>query len=71
VAGALDCFDSFGGSASALVGALQYGSAMLGSALVAAFADGTPWTLGWVLAACGIGCAISAACVYSAERRRR
>jgi DHA1 family bicyclomycin/chloramphenicol resistance-like MFS transporter len=70
VAGALDCFESFGGSASALVGALQYGSAMLGSALVAAFADGTPWTLGWVLAVCGIGCVISAACVSSAERRR-
>ncbi|WP_225774704.1 multidrug effflux MFS transporter [Pseudomonas sp. Marseille-Q5115] len=70
VAGALNRFPEASGSASALVGALQYGSAMLGSAVVAISADGTPWPLGWVLAACGVGCFVCAGWVYRVERRK-
>ena len=43
------------GAASALVGAIQYGSGVLGSALIGAFADGTPWPMGWVIALSGLG----------------
>ncbi|TRO38273.1 Bcr/CflA family efflux MFS transporter [Pseudomonas putida] len=68
VGGALNCFPQSSGSVSALVGALQYGSAMLGSALVAAVADDTPWPLGWVLAVCGIGCLLCALWVNWAEQ---
>lgn len=63
IAGALNCLPEFAGSASALAGAMQYGSGIFGSALVAIFADGTPWPMGLVVAICGIGCALSAACV--------
>ena len=45
------------GTVSALVGALQYGSGILGSALVGALADGTPWPLGAVIALSGLGAA--------------
>jgi DHA1 family bicyclomycin/chloramphenicol resistance-like MFS transporter len=34
------------GAVSALVGAVQYGSGMVGSALVGAFADATLWPMG-------------------------
>ncbi|NWA25549.1 multidrug effflux MFS transporter [Pseudomonas gingeri] len=68
IGGALNCFPHASGSASALVGAFQYGSAMLGSALVAVFSDDTPWPLGWVLAVCGIGCLLCAIWVRKAER---
>ncbi len=60
VAGALNCLPEFSGSASALAGGLQYGSGVLGSALVAIYADGTPWPMGWVVAVCGVGCVLSA-----------
>lgn len=60
IAGALNSFPQFSGSASALAGALQYGSGIAGSALVAAFADGSAWPMGTVMAVCGIGCALSA-----------
>lgn len=63
VAGALNCAGQFAGSASALAGAMQYGAGILGSALVALFADGTPWPMGAVLALCGVGCVASAAWV--------
>ena len=43
------------GAASALVGSIQYGAGIIGSALVGAFADGTPWPLGWVIAGAGLG----------------
>jgi DHA1 family bicyclomycin/chloramphenicol resistance-like MFS transporter len=45
---------------SALVGALQYGTGIAGSALVGAFADGTPWPMGWVIALSGIGSTLCA-----------
>ncbi|WP_416424555.1 multidrug effflux MFS transporter [Pseudomonas sp. App30] len=63
VAGALNGAGQFAGSASALAGAMQYGAGILGSALVALFADGTPWPMGAVLALCGVGCVASAAWV--------
>lgn len=67
VAGALNCFPDASGSASALVGALQYGSAMLGSAAVAFFANGCVLPLGSVVAVCGIGCLLCALSVPRAS----
>jgi MFS transporter, DHA1 family, multidrug resistance protein len=59
IAGALNGFPQRAGAVSALVGALQYGSGILGSGLVGAFADGTPWPMGWVIALAGIGSLVS------------
>jgi DHA1 family bicyclomycin/chloramphenicol resistance-like MFS transporter len=55
IAGALAGFPERAGAASALVGAVQYGGGIVGSALVGAFADGTPWPMGCVVACAGIG----------------
>jgi DHA1 family bicyclomycin/chloramphenicol resistance-like MFS transporter len=48
---ALDEVPGVAGSASALMGALQYGSGIISSLLLALFSDGTPWTMGWIIAA--------------------
>jgi DHA1 family bicyclomycin/chloramphenicol resistance-like MFS transporter len=61
IVGALACSSQRAGAVSALVGAVQYGSGMIGSALVGAFADGTPWPMGWVIAMGGLG---SVACAW-------
>jgi DHA1 family bicyclomycin/chloramphenicol resistance-like MFS transporter len=58
IAGALSSFPERAGAVSALVGALQYGTGILGSAMVGAFADGTPWTMGWVIALLSVGSAV-------------
>lgn len=55
LAGALAAWPDRAGAASALVGAIQYGSGILGSALVGLLADGTPWPLGLVIGLAGIG----------------
>ena len=55
IAGALASFPDRAGAASALVGAIHFGTGMVGSALVGSFADGTPWPLGWVIGVSGIG----------------
>ena len=55
IVGALAGFSERAGAGSALVGAIQYGSGIIGSALVGAFADGTPWPMGGVIALAGIG----------------
>jgi MFS transporter, DHA1 family, multidrug resistance protein len=55
IAGALARFPERAGSVSALIGAFQYGSGIIGSALIGAFADGTPWPMGWVIGLSGIG----------------
>ncbi len=55
IAGALASFPLRAGAVSALVGSIQYGAGIAGSALVGAFADGTPWPLGWVVALAGLG----------------
>jgi MFS transporter, DHA1 family, multidrug resistance protein len=60
ISGALSIFPMRSGAVSAIVGATQYGSGVIGSALVGVFADGTPWPLGWVVAVCGIGAAVCA-----------
>ncbi len=49
-AAALDSAPHAAGSASALIGALQYGSGIISSLLLALFRDGTPWTMGWIIA---------------------
>ncbi|MFM2483395.1 multidrug effflux MFS transporter [Celerinatantimonas sp. YJH-8] len=57
-AAALDEVPEIAGSASALIGSLQYGSGIISSLLLTFFNDGTPWTMGWImclftLASCG------------------
>ena len=56
IAGAMAGFPDRAGAVSALVGAIQYGSGVLGSALVGLLADGTPWPMGCVMGLCGLGC---------------
>jgi DHA1 family bicyclomycin/chloramphenicol resistance-like MFS transporter len=67
IAGALADFPGRAGSVSALVGAVHYGSGIVGSALVGLCADGTPWPLGWVVGLSGIG---AAACAWFFLPRR-
>ena len=59
ITGALADFPERAGTVSALIGAIQYGSGIVGSGLVGAFADGTPWPMGWVIGVAGIGCLLS------------
>lgn len=49
-AAALDGVPTIAGSASALIGALQYGSGIISSLLLALLSDGTPWTMAWIIA---------------------
>jgi DHA1 family bicyclomycin/chloramphenicol resistance-like MFS transporter len=55
VAGALSAFPRQAGTASSLIGALHYGSGILSAAMVGWFADGTPWTMGWIMGLSGVG----------------
>jgi len=55
ISGALADFPMRAGTVSALMGAIQYGSGVLGSAVAGTFADGTPWPMGWVIAIGGVG----------------
>ena len=48
-AAALDEVPHIAGSASALIGALQYGSGIISSLLLALFSKGTPWTMAWIM----------------------
>ncbi|WPD22309.1 MAG: hypothetical protein SD837_19215 [Candidatus Electrothrix scaldis] len=59
VAGAMTCFPERAGAVSALVGAIQYGSGIIGSALVGLLADGTPWPMGLIIGMTGVGCLLS------------
>lgn len=59
VAGALAGVHQRTGAASAVVGAVQYGSGMIGSAMVGLFANGTPAPMGCVMSVGGIGCLVS------------
>jgi MFS transporter, DHA1 family, multidrug resistance protein len=68
IAGALAGFPNRAGAVSALVGAIQYGSGIIGSALVGAFADGTPRPMGWVIALAGIGSLLCARLFVPARR---
>lgn len=53
--GATSQFPHMAGSASALIGAIQFGCGMIGSLLVGAFADGTVRPLGWVVCIASVG----------------
>jgi DHA1 family bicyclomycin/chloramphenicol resistance-like MFS transporter len=55
LAGALSAWPERAGAASALVGAIHYGSGIAGSGLVGLLADGTPWPLGLTVALAGLG----------------
>jgi DHA1 family bicyclomycin/chloramphenicol resistance-like MFS transporter len=55
IAGTLGIFPERAGAVSALIGAIQYGTGILGSALVGIFTDGTPWPMGCVIALAGVG----------------
>ncbi|WP_206105967.1 multidrug effflux MFS transporter [Olivibacter sp. XZL3] len=56
-ASALDGVPEMAGTASALLGSLQYGSGILSTILLAMFGDGTPWTMSWIIALFTIACA--------------
>ena len=57
---------SVGGAAAALLGALQYGSGIVSSLLLAAFADGTPRPMAWLIAGAVV---LSAAMVVRVKPR--
>lgn len=64
IAAALADYPEQAGAVSALVGAIGYGGGIAGSGLLDAFADGTPWPMGAVIAAMAAGamlCAVLAA----------
>ncbi len=63
IAGALESYPDRAGAVSALVGAIHYGAGVVTAGLVGAFADGTPWSMGWIIATCGVG---AAACAWLA-----
>ncbi|WP_319566926.1 multidrug effflux MFS transporter [Cohaesibacter marisflavi] len=44
------------GSASALIGSLQYGSGIISSLLLTVFRDGTPWPMAWIMALFTFAC---------------
>jgi MFS transporter, DHA1 family, multidrug resistance protein len=69
IAGALGDFPERAGAVSALVGAIQYGSGIVGSALVGAFADRTPRPMAWVIALAGIGSLLCARLLVPARHR--
>lgn len=55
IVGALDNYPERAGSVSALIGAIQYGTGIIGSAFVGYFADGTPFPMGLTIAGFCIG----------------
>ena len=59
ITGAMADFPERAGAVSALTGAVQYDSGIIGSGLIGVFRDGTPRTMGWVIAISGIGCLLS------------
>lgn len=71
ITGAMALFPERAGAVSALTGALQYGSGILGSGLIGIFADGTPRPMGWVIGAAGIGCLCSTVWLLPGRCRRR
>jgi DHA1 family bicyclomycin/chloramphenicol resistance-like MFS transporter len=71
VAGALSSVKQRAGAASAVVGAIQYGSGMVGSALVGLFANGTPVPMGIVMGLAGTGCLVCVVLARRVARERR
>ena len=56
ISGAMNSFPQRAGAVSALLGAIQYGSGVVGSAIAGAEADGTPRPMGVVMMVAGLGC---------------
>lgn len=71
IVGALEGFPQYAGAVSALIGALQYGTGILGSGLVAAENDGTPWPMGWVIAALATASCLCALFIVPRAARRQ
>jgi DHA1 family bicyclomycin/chloramphenicol resistance-like MFS transporter len=67
IAGALGSFPERAGSVSALVGAIQYGTGITGSALVGIFANGTPWPMACIIALMSIGSLLAALILVPAD----
>lgn len=67
IIGALNNFPQVAGSVSALIGALQYGTGILGSGMVGALADGTPRPMALVIALFGLA---SMACAFWVVKSR-
>lgn len=63
---ALDLVPEMAGSGAALMGALQYGSGIISSALLAIFYDGTAWTMAWIMSVFAI---LSAATLWKKTLR--
>jgi DHA1 family bicyclomycin/chloramphenicol resistance-like MFS transporter len=55
IVGALDSYPERAGSVSALIGAIQYGTGIIGSACVGYFANGTPFPMGLTIAGFALG----------------
>lgn len=71
ISGALNAFPQYSGSVSALIGAIQYGTGIAGSALVSFLANGTPGPMGAVIAACAVGSLLSALFVKAPAQASR
>ena len=74
IGGALSVFPERAGAVSALTGAMQYGSGILGSGLVGLLADGTPRPLAWISAWRAknkIGSSVVSEVAHEAIHRRR
>ncbi|WP_245503262.1 hypothetical protein [Rhizobium ruizarguesonis] len=67
ISGALADFPTRAGAVSALMGAIQYGSGVIGSAIAGTLADGTPWPMGFVITVAGVGCFVSARLIHRRE----
>ena len=61
-AAALDEVQRSAGSASAVIGSLQYGSGIISTLLLATFKDDTPWTMTWII---GLFTALSALILWT------
>ena len=58
MATALANYPQRAGAVSALIGAIQWAGAIIGSAIAASLADGTPWPMAAMVAIGGLGAAI-------------
>jgi MFS transporter, DHA1 family, multidrug resistance protein len=47
---------------------MHYGSGVLGAAMVGWFADGTPWTMGWIVGLGGVGTFVTARLLVRSAR---
>lgn len=68
ITGALAHFPKQAGAVSALVGAIHYGSGIIGSALVGTLSDKTPWPMGLVIGITGVGCLLSTTLISKQTR---